>query len=81
MKQENLKQPTVIRVDSNWFGGHRFFKVTQIGYIEIKIEMVNVHGEIISEFPLIWRGLTFDETVERIKDMARSVRATWEVIE
>ena len=72
MKQENLRQPTTIRVDSNWFGGHRFFKVTQIDYVEIKIEMVNVHGEVISEFPLVWKGITFDEAVQRIKEISSS---------
>lgn len=81
MKQENLRQPTTIRVQSNWFGGHRFFKVTQIDYIEVKIEMVNAHGEVISEFPLTWKGLTFDEAIQRIKDMTHSIRGSWEVIE
>lgn len=80
MKQENLREPTTIRVLSTWFGGQRFFKVTQIGYIEVKIEMVNVHGEVISAFPLTWKGLTFDEAIQRIKDMAISVKAIWEVI-
>lgn len=76
----NMKQ-TTIKVHSNWFGGERNFKVTEIEYIKVKIEMVNEHGEVISEFPLTWKGLTYDEAIQRIKDMTNSIRGSWEIIE
>lgn len=75
MKKEYEKQPIIIKVHSNFMNGTKFFKLTQIDYCEQKIEMCNPYGEIISEFPLVWKGLTFDEAKQRILDFAHSVRA------
>ena len=75
MKQEYLRQPATIRVKSSFLKSEKFFKITQLEYCKQRIEMVNDKGEVISDFPLIWNGLTFDEAKERIFDYARSVRA------
>lgn len=75
MKKEYERQPIIIKIHSNFLGGCKYFKLTQLEYCKQQVEMCNMSGEIISEFPLIWNGLTFDESKERILDLAHSVRA------
>lgn len=78
---ENKNRQTIIKIHSNFFGGARFFRVTEMGYIDVKIEMVNPYGEVISEFPLTWHGRTFEESIQHIEWMAHDVDGTYEVIE
>ena len=75
MKKEYERQPIIIKIHSNFMNGTRYFKLTQLDYCEQKVEMCNISGEVISDFPLIWKGLTFDESKQRILDLAHEVRA------
>lgn len=80
MKTEYLRNPVKIKITSSFLKGERIFKLTQLDYCKQQIEIVNQDGEVISEFPLIWNGLTFDESKERIYSYAHAIRADVEVL-
>ena len=74
------KRSAILKVNSEFLKTTKYFKVTELEYCKQKIEMVDAGERVISEFPLTWNGITYEETIQRIKDMAHSMRGEFEEI-
>lgn len=82
MEQEYKKEIVIIKVKHSWLRTKtELFKLVQVDYYDTRIEIINVHGETISEFPFIWNGFTLDEAVQRFKYIMQAIGGTCEVIE
>ena len=74
------KDSAILKVTCKFLKGEKHFKVTKLEYCKQQIEIVDAGERVISEFPLIWNGLTYEEAIERIKDMAHSMRAEYKEV-